>query len=225
MGWLLQLTATSIGKKAIMAVTGAVLFGFTLVHMSGNLLVFAGQDAFNAYAATLKGNLPLLWGTRIVLLVSVLAHIASVVALVKQSAAARPVAYKQLRSNASTYASRTMRYGGLILLAFIAFHLAHYTLFLVTPEFGELHDAQGRHDAYRMVVAGFSNPVVVGFYLLAMGSLALHLSHGAWSMFQSLGLNHPQYNALRDRAALVLAGVLTLGFSSVPLAVLSGLVH
>lgn len=225
MGWLQKLYATSIGKKTIMALTGAIVFGFTLVHMSGNLLIFAGQDTFNTYAATIKGNVPLLWATRLVLLVALPAHIASAVALVRQSAAARPVAYRQLSPSASTYASRTMRWGGLILGAFIAFHLAHYTLFLVTPEFRELHDTQGRHDAYRMVVAGFSNPVVVGFYLLAMVSLALHLSHGVWSMLQSLGLNHPQYNALRQRAALGLAVLLTLGFSSVPLAVLSGLVR
>lgn len=225
MGWLRNLYATSIGKKVIMALSGAVIFGFTIAHMSGNLIVFAGQDAFNTYAATLKGNPFLLWGERITLLLAIPAHIVTAVQLVQQSNKARPVGYQALQSKASTYASRTMRYGGMILLAFILFHLAHYTLFFVNPEFADLHDAQGRHDAYRMVVAGFSNPVVTGFYLLAMGSLALHLSHGAWSMLQSLGLNHPQYNNLRRQAALVFGIALTLGFSSVPLAVLFGLVR
>ncbi|MCB9743560.1 MAG: succinate dehydrogenase cytochrome b subunit [Alphaproteobacteria bacterium] len=224
MNALTGLYATTIGKKAVMAVTGAIIFGFTIGHMAGNLLVFLGPDAINEYAYTLKHTAPLLWGTRLTLLAAIPLHVWSAISLVQGARAARPTAYKMQTSQATTYAARTMKYGGIILLLFILFHLSHYTLLLTNPEFTEMVDAQGRHDVYRMVVTGFSNPVVTGFYLLAMASLGLHLSHGAWSMFQSLGLNHPKYNEARKRFAITFAVLMVAGFSSVPIAVLTGIV-
>lgn len=225
MSWLQSLYASTIGKKAVMAITGLIIFGFTLGHMAGNLLAFFGEDTFNTYAATLKGNPPLLWGTRLLLLTVIPLHFLTAFQLIKRSNDARPATYSKWQPQRSTYASRTIRFGGIYLLGFILYHLAHYTLHLTNPEFAGYHDAQGRHDAFRMVVEGFSNPVNVAVYLVAMLSLVFHLSHGAWSMFQSMGLNHPKYNQLRERAAWTLAIVLTVGFSSVPIAVLTGVVH
>ncbi|MCB9765857.1 MAG: succinate dehydrogenase cytochrome b subunit [Alphaproteobacteria bacterium] len=224
MNALASLYGSTIGKKAVMAVTGLIIFGFTIGHMAGNLLVFLGPDAINSYAEGLHHNAPLLWGTRITLLFAIPLHAWSAIALVRRSAAARPSRYKHHKAQAATYASRTMKYGGFILLAFIVYHILHYTLHVPNPEFAALVDDQGRHDVYTMVVTGFSNPVVVGAYLIAMASLGLHLSHGAWSMLQTLGLNHPKYNALRKTAAVTLAVLLIAGFSSVPIAVITGIV-
>lgn len=224
MNLLASLFGSTIGKKALMAITGAIIFGFTLGHMSGNLLVFAGPDAINAYAEFLHGNAALLWGTRFTLLLAVPLHIAMAVSLTRANRMARPQAYKRYQAQATSYAARTMRYGGVILLLFIVFHLLHYTVHVVDPSYDTLVDAEGRPDVYAKVLDGFSNPITVVAYLVAMASLGLHLSHGVWSMLQSLGLNHPKYNALRKQAAIGFALVLVAGFSAVPIAVLTGIV-
>ena len=219
-----SLYGSTIGKKAVMALTGLILFGFTIGHMAGNLLVFLGPDAINAYAQGLKDTPPLLWGTRLTLLAAIPTHIVTAVALTRATLAARPVAYQQQQHQATSYAARTMRYGGLWLMFFVVFHLAHYTWFLFNPEYATLVDGQGRHDVYRMVIAGFSQPVLAIAYVVTMVALGLHLSHGAWSMLQSLGLNHPRFNAYRNKIALTFATLLAAGFSAVPIAVLTGIV-
>lgn len=219
-----SLYGSTIGKKAVMAITGLIIFGFTLGHMAGNLQVFLGPDVINHYAQTLKDTPVLLWGTRVTLLLAIPAHIVTAAALTRATLAARPVAYQHHQHQATSYAARTMRYGGLLLMLFVLFHLGHYTWFLFNPEYATLVDSQGRHDVYRMVVAGFSQPVLAIAYVVTMGALGLHLSHGAWSMFQSLGLNHPRYNAYRNTFALTLATILAAGFSAVPIAVLTGIV-
>ena len=189
----LTLYETSIGKKAVMAVSGAVWLGFVFSHMAGNLLVFVGADAMNNYALSLRemGGGGLLWGARFVLLAAIAGHVWSALSLKRQNSSARPVAYKVKKDLASTPSSKTMMYGGYAILGFIIFHLLHLTLHVVGPVKG------GVHNVYNNVVNSFQNPLLVLVYLVAVSALALHLYHGAWSFMQSLGFNHARYNALR----------------------------
>ncbi len=217
----LTLFDSTIAKKAALALSGVILFGFVLGHMAGNLLAYAGAEAFNAYAAAIKTNPPLLWGTRLVLLASVTVHVAMMVLLYDRSLKARPVAYRVQQSVATRYASATMRFTGPLLLLYILFHLAHFT----APglAFGDYeHSAT---DAYSNFVLGFSVPWVALIYIAANLALGLHLFHGAWSMLQTLGLNHPRYNSLRKSAASALAALITVGNVSFPVAVLMGIIN
>jgi succinate dehydrogenase / fumarate reductase, cytochrome b subunit len=221
MGALSNLYATTIGKKVVMALTGVVLFGFAIGHMAGNLLVFLGPDAINGYAATLKGTPLLLWGTRLTLLFAFPVHIVSAIQLVQLNNKARPAGYGQWKdAGASSYASRTMRYGGIIFLFFLLYHLSHYTLFFVDGSYADLYttmaDGTEVHDVFTMVLAGFGHWWNVALYLIAMGALFMHLDHGAWSFMQSLGMNHPKWNPMRRQFARGLAGTLFVGFSLVP---------
>lgn len=225
MGRLSKVFASSIGMKWLMALSGLALVGFIIVHMLGNLLVFLGPDALNAYAVGLREMpLQLLWVARAGLLAAVLVHIFSAVRLTNLNQAARPDRYAVKKPVASTYASRTMMMGGLILLAFIVYHLAHFTFGVTNPDQFRVHDAQGRHDVYRMVVMGFQNPIVAGAYVLAMVPLALHLSHGASSLFQSLGIAHPKYDGILRGIGPFLSTVIFVGNVSMPIAVLAGIV-
>jgi succinate dehydrogenase / fumarate reductase cytochrome b subunit len=234
---------TSLGSKYVMAVTGLGLVGFVIVHMLGNLQLFLGRDALNSYAQALKHNPEILWGARAGLLTIFVLHIIYGVWLTLRNRAARPIPYaftKQYRE--ATFASRTMIITGLVLLAFVIFHLAHYTVGvigtvqqtdLVTGEVKEvpltdlkdLKDPKDpRHDVYNMTVYGFRNPFVSVSYILAMAFLALHLSHGFQSCFQSLGLNHPRWMPLLKKTSLALALIIFIGNISMPLAVLFRLV-
>jgi succinate dehydrogenase / fumarate reductase cytochrome b subunit len=226
MGWVGRTLGSSIGMKWMMAVSGLALVGFVIVHMLGNLQVFLGPEALNHYAVALR-EMPfqLLWILRIGLVVAFVVHVFSAVRLTDLNRAARPEAYAVKKAVASTYASRTMMMGGLILLAFIIYHLAHFTFGVTNPDHFALHDAQGRHDVYRMVVLGFRNPIVTGAYVLAMVPLAMHLSHGASSLFQSLGISHPKYDGFLRGIGPFLGTVLFVGNVSMPLAVLAGLVR
>ncbi len=214
------LLSSTIGKKIVMAVTGVILVGFVVAHMSGNLLLFVGPEALNEYGRWLRTLLhgAGLWIVRGVLLVAVVLHIASAWSLTRAARTARPVPYKQLVPDASTYASRTMRWGGVIVLAFILFHLMHLTIGNVHPDF-----VPG--DVYHNMVAGFRVWPVSLFYVVAMVLLGFHLRHGVWSMLHTLGLSHASYRALARRAALGIALIVTLGFIACPMAVLIGLVR
>lgn len=209
---------SSIGKKIVMALTGLILVGFVVAHMLGNLQVYLGPDKLDHYGEALRKLPALLWGARAVLLGSVLAHIWSAWALTRADWAARPVAYRQRRDLESTYASHTMRWGGITLALFIVYHLLHFTTGTVHPDFlpGKVH-----HN----FVIGFQVWYVSLFYVLAMCALGLHLYHGVWSMFQTLGLNHPRYNPLRRALASALAGVVVAGNISFPIAVLIGVIQ
>ena len=212
--------STTIGKKAALAVTGMVLFGFTVGHMLGNLQVFLGPEVFNGYAASIKSNPPLLWGIRTLLLASVIGHIALAVDLYSRSSAARVVGYRMKRNTVTSYAAVTMKYSGPILLLYIVFHLAHFTapgLALGAAPFSHT-------DAYTNFVSSFKVPWVAGVYVLANLFLGLHLYHGSWSLFQSLGVSHPRYNPARQRIAIALALTVTTGNVILPLSVLTGLV-
>jgi succinate dehydrogenase cytochrome b subunit len=218
---------STIGKKAVMAVTGVVLVGFVFVHMVGNLKIYFGEEHFNAYAAFLRTmGAPLLldeqalWTARIVLLVSVVLHILAAAQLTQRSWAARPQRYGRKDTVAATYAARTMRWGGVIVALFVVYHILHFTL-------GKVGFAPGQfqpESVYHNVVAGFSVWYVSAFYIAAMLALGLHLYHGVWSMFQTLGVN-ARGNGVYQGLATALALVIVIGNISIPIAVLARWVH
>jgi succinate dehydrogenase / fumarate reductase cytochrome b subunit len=219
---------SSLGKKYVMAVTGFALLVFVIGHMVGNLQVFLGSDQINAYGNFLQTTPELLWTVRVGLVVMIVLHVYSAITLWAENRAARPIPYGQFEPLAASLASRTMVVTGLITAAFIIYHLLHYTvqvkaINLTGRDFVALHDAKGRHDIYRMMILGFSSPWVSAFYLLGVGLLCFHLSHGASSMFQSMGWKAQPFGRWIDRLALACAIVLFVGYASIPLAVLSGL--
>jgi len=208
---------STLGRKVVMAVTGVILFGFVVTHMLGNLQVFLGPEAMNAYALSLRALLhgTGLWIARSVLLVAVILHIWAAVTLSLESRNARPQGYRMETHRASTYASRTMVWSGPLLFLFIAYHLAHLTFGTVHPEFVE-------GDVYHNFVSGFSRWPVSLLYIAAMLVLGLHLFHGSWSMLQTVGLSHPRWNPLRMAVAVGLAMLVVVGNLSFPVAVLGG---
>lgn len=224
MNMLVRLFTSSLGKKVLMAITGAGLFLFVVGHLLGNLQIFLGPEAINRYGHFLQTTPEILWPARMGLLAFVIIHIWTSISLTLENRAARGCQYEVKEVVAATLASRMMIWSGLIIFAFIAFHLAHYTLLIVHPEFRDLHDANGWHDIYRMMILGFSNYWVSGFYVLSIGLLCLHLSHGASAMFQSLGLRNEAYTCAIDGLAKVVAVIIFLGYISIPLAVLAGVV-
>jgi succinate dehydrogenase / fumarate reductase cytochrome b subunit len=225
MSWFSDLYRSAVGKKAVMAVTGILLFGFVLVHMIGNLKLYEGPKLLNAYGVFLRHvgepAVPaygLLWIARVVLLAAVLLHIWAAWQLTLMSRAARPRAYAVRLKVHTTYASRTMRWGGVILLLFVVYHLLDFTAGAVNPDFRP-------GDVYHNVVASFSLWYVSLFYILAQVALGFHLYHGLWSLFQSLGWNQPRLNPWRKSFAHAFAWIITIGNISFPLAVLTGLVR
>jgi succinate dehydrogenase / fumarate reductase cytochrome b subunit len=222
MGWVFKFAKSSIGAKVIMAVTGLVLFGFVLVHMAGNLQVFLGQEAYNKYAHFLKSLPELLWPARAVLLSSVLLHIASGLRLAALDRAARPIGYQDRRYRKASIMSRTMAWSGLVVLSFIVYHLLHFTFGLTDPSHHTLKDPAGQHDVYSMLIYGFQNVYVAVAYMVSMVLLGIHLSHGASSLFQTLGINHPRYNGAIAKIGPIFATLIVIGNVSMPLAVLLG---
>jgi len=212
--------SATVGKKVVMAVTGLILFGFVIGHMLGNLQLYLGADALNAYALFLRSFLHGggIWIARTVLLVSVLLHLWAMGSLSLVNRRAREVAYRQWKPRESTYASRTMRWSGTFLLAFIIYHLLHFTT-------GDVHQDFIPGDVYHNVVSGFQVAWVSVVYILATLCLGLHLFHGSWSMLQTLGLNHPRYNRLRNVLCVGLAALVVVGNLSFPVAVLTGLIR
>ncbi len=222
---VVALWRTTIGKKAVMAVTGVILVGFVIAHMAGNLKIFLGEKAFNEYALFLRtvGEplVPysvLLWIARVVLLASALLHIWAAVELTRINWAARPRSYAVKRSLATTAAALTMRYSGVLLAVFIVYHLLHLTLGAV----GFSSGAFSHESVYHNVVTGLSGWFVSIFYILAMGGLCLHLDHGIWSMLQTLDLNTNRISRRLRLLSRVVAFLVFLGFIAVPIAVLAG---
>jgi len=212
-----------------MAVTGLGLFAFVVAHLLGNLQIFLGPDQINAYGAFLQSKPELVWSARIGLLVLVILHIWAAISLSAENRAARPKGYANQRPVGSSYASRTMLMSGLIIFCFIVYHLLHFTVQvpavnLTGQDFVRLEDQAHRHDVYRMMVIGFSNIWVSLFYIVGMVLLCLHLSHGVSSMFQSLGAKNRKYATAIDRFALASAIILIVGFCSIPIAILAGIV-
>lgn len=215
---LVRFLHSTVGRKVVMGVTGLILVGFVVGHVSGNLLVFNGPEALNAYSAFLKKSLPVLYGVRVVLLAAVGLHIWAAYSLTRLDLASRPVSYSRFNPQVSTLAARTMRWGGVLLLVFIVYHLLHLTV-------GSVHPGFSHTDVYGNVIAGFRVTWVAVFYIVAMLALGAHLYHGVWSFFQTMGWNHPRYNAARRRAATALAVLVALGFIAIPAAVLGGVLR
>ena len=197
-----------------MAVTGLIGVGFVIGHMSGNLLAFAGPDEINAYAHFLKSTGELLWILRAVLVVAVILHIVAAVQLTRQNRAARPVGYAQREPQVSTWAARTMRWGGVLLLIFIVLHILHFTTGDWRPS-----GTFSRTDVYSNIVLSFRIWWVTLFYVVSMIALFLHLYHGAWSSVRSLGMSQPSAKPLHRTVALGVAVLLWVGFTIVPVAV------
>jgi len=203
---------SSVGKKAVMAVTGLVLVAYLISHVLANLLVFDGPDRINRYAALLHGTGAALWGVRLVLLVAAILHIIAAVQLTLRSRAARPQPYAGGREpQTSTLAARTIRWGGALILIFLIYHILHFTTGAAHPDFVELNP-------YHNLTTGFRNPWVAGFYVIAMIAVGLHLYHGLWSSGRSLGMSQPSPRPLHRRLALVLAGFIWLGFTAIVVA-------
>ena len=214
-----SLYGSTIAKKVVMALSGVILFGYVVVHMTGNLQIYLGPHAINEYGLFLHEMLhgTGIWIARTVLLLAVVLHIWSATSLTLTSWAARPQGYRAEQHRQSTYASRTMVWSGPILFFFIVFHLADLTLGSANPSF-----IAG--DVYHNLVASFSRWPVSAFYIVAMLALGLHLRHGIWSMLQTLGLSHPRWTALRSAFATLFAAIVVIGNISIPVAVLTGLV-
>jgi succinate dehydrogenase / fumarate reductase cytochrome b subunit len=208
---------STIGKKVVMAVTGVIGIGFLISHVASNLLVFQGPDKINEYAVFLRSLGPALLVARAVLVVAVVLHVIVALQLAARKREARPVGYRKLRPQVTSLWDRTMFVGGLVLLAFIVFHLLHLTWGVVHPSFTHL-------DPYGNIVRGFREPWVVGVYVVGVLALGMHLAHGAWSSVRTLGVNRSTGQPLRRPIALVLAALLWLGFAIIPLAVLLGVV-
>jgi succinate dehydrogenase / fumarate reductase cytochrome b subunit len=224
--YVLTLPRSTIGKKVIMAVTGLIYVGYVVVHMYGNLKVFLGSTYFNEYAeglrslgAPLLGHLHFLLIARIVLVAALVLHVWSAWSLTRQAQRARPSAYAVKKSVHANAASLSMRWGGLALLLFIIYHLAHLTW--GTPG---IHNEFVRGDAYSNLVRGLSNPIASLVYSVGMIALGFHLYHGAWSMFQTLGLNTDSTEKPIRALAIALAVVVPVGFIAVPIAIWLGLV-
>lgn len=224
MNLLARAYRSSLGKKYIMAITGLLLFLFVIVHMLGNLQVYIGRDAMNAYAALLKSKPALLWTARAGLLIVAMLHIWSALQLAAENRAARPQPYAEGKPIA-TYAARTILVSGLIILAFVVYHLMHFTFGVTNPEFMEMHDPLGRHDVYGMVIHAFRNRWVSVFYIVSMALLCLHLSHGVSSIFQSLGIRRRSSLTAFNRFAQLSAIVVFIGNCSIPISILAGVVR
>ena len=218
------LWSSTVGKKILMALTGIVLYGFVIGHMLGNLKVYFGAEAFNHYAEGLRtfgspffARGQLLWVARLILLFSVGVHITAAIVLAVKSKRARQQRYKKYDGLEFSYASRTMLWGGLAILAFVIFHLLDLT-------FGTINPAFVPGDAYHNFVSTFQRVPVSLAYIAAMIPLGLHLYHGFWSMLQTMGANNPKYNRMRRPIALATALVIVLINVSFPIAVMTGLV-
>lgn len=208
-----------IGKKVLMALTGLGLSLFLILHLTGNFLLYAGQPAFDKYAETMQGLGALLWIARGGLLTIFILHLILGLNLALENKKARPIKYQHEKTIKASFASLHMPLTGILLLVFVCFHISHYTLRITNPEIDTLTSK------YEMAVHGFQSPVVSGFYILSMVVLGTHTWHGFSSLWQSLGINHPNINCLLRRLGPVFAVVVCGGFISIPISVLLGCIH
>lgn len=214
--FVMRAVTSSAGAKVVMSITGLLLLGFVIAHLAGNLQAFGGPEGFNSYAALLKSQPELLWTARLGLLAAVVIHILSAVRLSRINKAARPQAYAVKKYRAANWYSRYMLVSGLVVLAFIVFHLLHFTVGVIQPEYFSFEDPLQRHDAWKMMVMGFSKPWVVLVYIGAMILLGFHLAHGIWSSLQSLGLWGRRWTPFWLTAGKVIAWLIVIGFIAIP---------
>lgn len=238
LSWLKPFVSTTVGMKATTAVTGAMLTGFVIVHLIGNLKLFAGQDAINNYAHFLKELGPFLWVARAGLFAVFILHLYLALSLSRKSLAARPIPYCYPATIQASVASRTMLWTGMVILLFTLFHLAHYTFGIVgttkasdlstgsvvNASYLDLVDVHNHHDVYSMTVAGFKEPPISILYILAQLALLVHLSHGIGSVFQSLGLNTPRIQPSITLASRAIAFLIVAGNIAIVVAVWSGFI-
>ena len=210
-----QIMTSSIVKKQVMGVTGLLLCGFLLSHLAGNCLIYVGSDAFNTYAHTLITN-PLIYVAEAILALIFLSHIGLALRLTIENNKARPVSYymKTPTGNGSTFASSTMQYTGFIILVFLVIHLINFKF---GPVYNTQVDGVEMRDLYKTVVEYFQSPLNILWYVCAMLALGIHVSHGFWSAFQSIGFNHPKYNCCLKMASKVFALLVTVGYSALPI--------
>jgi succinate dehydrogenase / fumarate reductase cytochrome b subunit len=210
---------SSVGKKVVMAATGIIWVAYLITHVLANLLVFQGPGKINAYSAFLHGTGGALWGARLVLIGALLLHVIAAAQLADRRQEARPVSYAAGRkSHTSSFAARTIRWGGALILLFLVYHILHFTV-------GTAHSSFVEGNPYHNVATGFRDPIIVVLYLIAMAFVGLHLYHGVWSSGRSLGMSPPSPRPLRRSLALVLALLIWLGFSIIPIAVYAGVVR
>ena len=224
MNLLSSYLSSSIGRKWIVALTGLGLLGFVCGHMIGNLQVFIGPEPLNRYGHFLQSLGELLWVVRLGLLAMLVAHVVFTIKLRLENRAARGTPYAVTTRRAATFPARMMALSGLMVLCFIIFHLLHFTAQKIDPSFLALHDEKGRHDVYRMMILGFQNKAASGFYIVAVGLLAMHLNHGIGSLFQTLGLNSAKVRPLWEKGGVALSWIIFLGYASIPVAVLLHLI-
>jgi succinate dehydrogenase / fumarate reductase cytochrome b subunit len=209
---------STVGKKVLMAVTGIILFGYVVGHMLGNFQIYISEEQINAYAHLLHKSAAFLWTARLVLLFCVGVHIVAAVQLWLRNRASRPVKYRVFRPPAVDYAARTMVWSGPIIAIFIVYHILHFTTGQAHPDYVHL-------EPFHNVVTAFSDPLIALVYMVANVLLAVHLYHGVWSFFQTMGWDHPKWGPWRRRFAVLVACAIGAGNVSIPLAVLTGVVH
>lgn len=220
MGRLRTFYGSMVGKKAVMGLTGLIWIGFVILHALGNLLIFRGSAAINSYSHFLKSTGELLWALRAVLFVAVVLHVIAAIQLTRQSRAARPIGYSKRETQVATISSRTMRWGGALILIFLVLHILHFTTGDIRPG-----GVFSREDVYANLVTSFRIWWVALFYVIAMIALGLHLFHGAWSSVRSIGVSPASPQPLHRRVSFVIAVFVWAAFTAVPLAVFSGIVR
>ena len=224
-GFFSEFCHSSVGRKIIVAVTGVILIVFVIGHLLGNLQIFFGPEWINSYSQHLRDLGPLLWLIRIVLLITVILHIYFTILLAIENRRARPEPYRDRNYAKASWASRHMAVSGLVVLAFIIYHLLHFTARKFNPQFPLLKlDPLNRYDVYSMMVYGFQNVYVSIFYIVGLFLLTLHLTHGSSSLFQSLGLNNQRLTPKLAISGRIFAWLLFIGYVSIPVAILLGLI-
>jgi succinate dehydrogenase / fumarate reductase, cytochrome b subunit len=218
----MRLFADSIGRKAVMAVTGMLMVLFVVMHLLGNLSIFAGPNGINTYAEKLHALGPVVWILRLVMAAAVVLHVILSIQITLENSAAKPQKYAVAKSLRATFASKSMIWTGLIVGAFIGYHLLHFT-FRVTPGLALGEDAVGRFDVFTMVVSAFSSAAIALVYVVSMVALFLHLSHGIQSTFQTLGLSNGKLLPAYDRWGKVASACFLIGYGAIPVLVIVGL--
>ncbi|MBI3871553.1 MAG: succinate dehydrogenase cytochrome b subunit [candidate division Zixibacteria bacterium] len=215
---------SSLGLKLLVAITGVVLFLFVIGHLLGNLQIFRGPAALNSYSEKLRALPILLWGARLGILVCAILHVFATLSLALLNRRARPIPYSRRTPVQATVSSRTMVYSGLLVLAYVGYHLAQFTWKITNPAISHLLNGQGKPDVYAMVVLSFRNRLVSGSYIIAMIVLGFHLNHGLASIFQTVGWMTPRNKRVIERIAFWSALIIVAGYIAIPLSVLLGLV-
>ncbi len=213
-----KIFGSSVGRKLAVGVTGLMLSGFILGHLIGNLQVFAGPDAVNSYAAKLQSLGPVLWVIRLVLLTAFISHVVLSIKLKMENSAARPVRYAQEKTIRATLASLTMPVSGLVILAFLVYHILHFTTGGFHSEYYHMKDYAGRHDVYSMIVMSFRDPLISLSYLTAVSMLSLHFRHAVQSVFQTFGWTGYGIRHYFDKVSLALSFAVFTGYASIPAA-------